>query len=378
MNPVELEPPPAPPRGGAAADIRPTLWTYLLLVALALTALIAMVSPFGVSLITGAILAALCSPLYDRLRRRLPTWAAAVVVTMGVVVLVLGPAIALASAVVVQASGVAAHLSEVDTPTLVEVVEAGRRWVPFLDSLGTPEELHVHLRAALGGASEAASTVALHRIRAFPLVLVQLVIVVLATWFSLVDGAALVDWIGDKLPLTHDIRDRLARSFHSATNAVVLASLAAAGAQATLIFIGFRALNVPAALLAAGLTFVLGWVPALPAVVWGCAATWLFAVRGPSAAAVMVAVGVAVSVIDNIVRPLVLRGQKAMNPMVSLLSILGGIAVFGVPGVFIGPVTACMAIAVLEIWPSVARDCGVGVSGDGPRPAPAGGTGARE
>jgi predicted PurR-regulated permease PerM len=374
MEPYPLEPHRSPTLSDGAArapDIRPTLWTYLALMTAGLGLLLALVSPFVVSLTTGAILAALCSPLYNRLRKRIPTRLAALLVTLGVVLLIVGPAVALASAVVSQASTAASQLSEGDTPTLVELVATGRTWVPLLDTIGTPEVLLTHLRAGLGGLAEAARGVVLHRIRAFPLVAVQLVMVVLATYFSLVDGAALFHWCGDKLPLTREIRDRLARSFHRATNAVVLASLAAAGAQATLIFISFRVLSVPNALLAAGLTFVLGWVPALPTVVWGGAAIYLAVARGPGAALAMVGFGVAVSVIDNIVRPLVLRGQEEMNPMVSLLAIVGGIALLGVPGVFVGPVVACMAIAVLDIWPSVARDCGVSVSGDdGALPTP--------
>jgi predicted PurR-regulated permease PerM len=157
----------------------------------------------------------------------------------------------------------------------------------------------------------------------------------------------------------------LAASFQSATRAVVLASVAAAGTQAAVIWVGFTALRVPFALLGAGLTCLLGWVPGAPTLVWAAAAIYLYTEGSIARAVTMVVIGLVVGVVDNIVRPLVLSGQEAIHPMVSLVAVLGGIAFFGVPGVFIGPLVACMAIAVLEIWPAVASYCGIAVSGSG-------------
>jgi predicted PurR-regulated permease PerM len=281
-----------------------------------------------------------------------------------VLVLVLVPVCGLVIATFRQGSAAIGQLST-DTPTLAEIVTAARRWVPFLDTIGTPEELRTLLENGIRSVSESASGAVLLQVRAIPAMLLQLGLVVLATYFALVDGHDLFTWIAGKLPLSGEIRDRLSASFHGATKAVVLASVAAAGTQALVIFVGFWALGVPAALLAAGTTFVLGWVPALSTAVWGAAAVYLYAGGSLTRALVMVAIGLGVGVVDNIVRAIVLRGQKAMHPLVSLLAVLGGIVFFGVPGVFIGPLVAFMAIAVLEIWPSVASYCGIAVSGSG-------------
>ena len=149
------------------------------------------------------------------------------------------------------------------------------------------------------------------------------------------------------------------------SNAVVMASLAGSASQAAIIFVGFRALGVPSALLAAGLTFVLSWVPNLAFVVWVSGAIYLYSEGSMVRTGVMVGIGVVVGLVDNVVRPLVLRGQREIHPMVSLVAILGGIVAFGPAGVFLGPLVACMAIAILEIWPAVASYCGIAVSGSG-------------
>jgi predicted PurR-regulated permease PerM len=353
--------PPTQPTQG----VRPTLVTYLLLMALVLVPLLVLLSPYLVSLATGAILAALCWPLHVRLSRRLPAWAAALVLTLGVVVLVLGPIVGLGIGAVRQVIGLTAQLTGDAGPTLEGIVLSVRDWVPFVDRFASPEELQGFLKSGLTSVSGAVSRAVLRQIQMFPVVLLQLALVALSTYFSLVDGRALYRWIGAKLPLSLQIQNMLAASFQSATRAVVLASVAAAGTQAAIIFIGFTALRVPFALAGAGLTFVLGWVPGAPMLVWVAATVYLYTQGSIVRAVIMVAIGLFVGVIDNVVRALVLSGREAIHPMVSLVAVLGGIAFFGVPGVFIGPLVACMAIAVLEIWPAVASYCGIAVSGSG-------------
>lgn len=251
--------------GGSA----PTLVTYLLLLVSVVAPFVTLLRPYLVSLATGTIVAAICYPLYAKLRRRLPKWAAALMVTLGVVALVLLPMAVIAVGAFRQGTAVIGLVSQEHAPTLVEVVQRGRQWVPFIDTFGTPAELLDLLRGGLTSATQSVSGAVMGQIRAFPALVLQLALVVLTMYFALVDGRRLASWIGQKLPISGRIRRMLAASFHSATRAVVLASVAAAGAQAVLMSLGFWALGVPAVLLSAGLTFVLGWVPGLPMLVWG-------------------------------------------------------------------------------------------------------------
>ena len=353
------------PKPASSGSLRTTLLTYLLLMLLVLVPLLALLTPYLVSLATGAIVGVLCHPLYLRLRRRLPAWISSLLVTSGVLLLVLVPALAMGIGAFRQGYAAIDQLLIKGVPTIVGSVESVRHWLPFLDALGTPEELQEILKKSLNSLSGAVSNGVLQQIQALPVLILQLALVTLSIYFSLVDGRALFNWVGDKIPLSLQIRNMLGASFKSATNAVVLASLAAAGSQAMVIFIGFAALRVPQGLLAGGLTFLLGWIPGLPTLVWGSAVIYLYSEGSIARAIIMVAIGLVVGVVDNIVRALVLRGQKAIHPMVSLVAILGGIAVFGVAGVFLGPLIACMAFAVLEIWPAVASYCGIAVRGAG-------------
>ncbi len=359
--PVLAEPPEEPRR------VYPTLITYLLLCLLVLVPLGILLGRYVVSVLIGTIIAVLCYPLYARLRRRLPGWASGLVVTLGVVLLGLIPVTLLAVGAFRQGAVLVEQLSIGDTPTISEVVERVRGWLPFTDSLGSPAEIRAILQEGLTRISQTASAFLIGEVQALPERVLQGVLVVLSTYFMLVDGRRLFNWVAGKVPLSRHIRELLVISFQTATRAVVMASIAAAAAQALLLLLGFWVLGVPAALLAGGVAFVLAWIPTVgPMPVWIAASIYLYYHQhSPAKAAIMVGIGLVVGIVDNVVRPLVLRGQQEMHPMVSLLAILGGLVFMGLPGAFIGPLVAAMAIAVLDIWPAVASYCGIPVSGAG-------------
>lgn len=368
MKPDTSSPLPLVPDDTAAPArvILPTLLTWLALTLLVLAPLVTMFHPFAISVATGGILAVLCRPIYDRIRRRLPAWASGLTVTLGVLLLLVVPITLLLVGAFRQAASVLRTLSIDDAPTLPDLIVRLRERLPFLDTLGTPEEIHEAVRSALTALSQAASQWLLDGAQGIPRIVLNLVLVVLTTYFFLVDGPRLYRWLSGKVPISAHIRELLATGFEVATNAVVLASLAAAGAQALILLVAFWVLGVPAALLGAGLAFVLAWIPPVgPMPIWASAAFYLYTQGSPTRALIMVGVGVGVGVVDNVVRPLVLRGREEMHPMVGLLAILGGIASFGVPGVFIGPLLASMGVAVLNLWPAVAAWCGIPVSEGG-------------
>jgi predicted PurR-regulated permease PerM len=117
---------------------------------------------------------------------------------------------------------------------------------------------------------------------------------------------------------------------------------------------------VPMAILAAGATFVFAWIPILGSTpVWGIGTIYLYTQDSPGKAVAMLLLGFLTSVSDNLVRPWVLKGRGEMHPLVSLVAIFGGIEMFGIFGVFIGPVIAAALLALLDVWPSVGRRFGL-------------------
>lgn len=356
----------ADPQSEEPRKVLPTLITWLGLMAATLIPLFAILSPYMVSVLTGLVLAVVFYPAYARLRRHLPRWAAALVVTLGAIGLVVIPISLLAVGAFRQGATVLAQVSTGEAPTITELIERLQAWLPSASVIGTPDEIRVMMQPALNRLSQVASGVVIRELQALPSLLVQLVLIALSTYFLLVDGRALFRWIAERIPLSAHIRRLLVDSFQGATTSVVLASVVAAATQSLVLLIGFWALSVPSALLGAGSAFVLAWIPTFGTLpVWSSAALYLYISGSTTRAIIMVVIGLVVGLVDNIVRPLVLRGRQAMHPMVSLLAIFGGLTTFGLTGVFLGPLLASVSISLLELWPAVASFCGIPVSGSG-------------
>ncbi len=68
---------------------------------------------------------------------------------------------------------------------------------------------------------------------------------------------------------------------------------------------------------------------------------------------VMVAFGLVAGAVDNFVRSMVLKGRSKLHPLVSLVAIFGGVSMFGIIGILMGPILAAVLISLLQIWPAV-------------------------
>ncbi len=312
-------------------------------------------APYALALFLGATLAALAYPAYGALLargagRRL----SAVLVSLGILLLVITPAALFTSQAVGQAIRLGQDLSEREALSL-EILLDRLQQLPVLGEwLGDPEALRQQSAQLVRKSAGQITATVVALAREVPRLLLQLLLTVVALYFFLVDGRRFVEWALDRSGLDPDVRQRLVKSLHGTAIATVWASLAASSSQALIVFLGYLILGLPAAFLAGGAAFILAWIPmvgTLPVTLTGVIV--LYAQGAGLRMAGMIVVMAAAGLIDNIVRPLVLRGGEGMHPFVALLSILGGISFFGLFGVFIGPILTAMFISLFDVWPAL-------------------------
>jgi predicted PurR-regulated permease PerM len=338
-----------------------TAITFILLLLLFMAINYAMVRGFLLSVLMGGIIALLTRPLYRRIvdRHVKNRWAAAIV-TLAVTVLIVGPMALFAYIAVKQAIALGTAIATDDQLSFERLRNQLTHWKPLQAVIGDPAQMQRQLSETVRSASRAVTGAILAVAGSLPQIGLQLALTLLSCYFLLVDGRKFVAWIDDKIPLDWDIRTQLYRSFQDTAVSVIWATLAAAAAQAALMFTGYLILGVPAAFLAAGATFVFAWVPVLGSTpVWLVGAGYLWYQGSPGRAIAMLVLGIFTSLVDNYVRPLVLKGRGDMHPLVSLVAIFGGIEMFGIMGVFVGPILAAILISLLQIWPVVGRRFGL-------------------
>jgi predicted PurR-regulated permease PerM len=178
------------------------------------------------------------------------------------------------------------------------------------------------------------------------------VIMIIALYFLLLEGGRLIEWLGAVSPLQARQTRELLTEFRKVSNASVVGTVVSALGQGILAAIGFAITGVPHALFFGLLTAVASFVPIIgTAIVW-VPAVLLLGMTGHMTSAVVLGSWCLVFVIggEHIGKPLLLKGQVEMHTGLVFLSLLGGLEVFGLLGIIIGPLVVSFFLALMRMY----------------------------
>jgi predicted PurR-regulated permease PerM len=334
-----------------------TRFFYILLaVATVLVGLVA--QPIASGLFVGAVLAGVLWPFHQRLTRQLGgrprlsalLWALAIVVML------------------------ALPLVAFSTFAVKETIDGWRFLTTTLQSEGVnglvgrlPDWLEGFVRSALRDlpiyeASDLASAVGARGTKAAAAVaatlsatgsfLFQLAMMLVALFFLLLDGDKLVDWLDGLLPLAPGQTRALLVDFKKTSYAVIVSTVATAGVQAAAALLGYLIARVPHPFFFTGATFFVAFIPAVGAAGAGLVAAGLLLLTGHAPAALFLAVWsvCVVGLVDNLVKPLLIRRGMELNGALVFFSLIGGIAAFGAVGLLLGPLVVSLFLALARMY----------------------------
>jgi predicted PurR-regulated permease PerM len=133
--------------------------------------------------------------------------------------------------------------------------------------------------------------------------------------------------------------------------AVLYGLVLTALAQGLLAGLGYWAAGVEAPVLLGAVTAVLALIPFAPPLVWGSVGIWLLLTGQTFAGIGLLLWGaLVVSWVDNLIRPLVISTATRIPFLLVMFGVLGGIAAFGLVGLFFGPVIMAILLAVWREW----------------------------
>jgi predicted PurR-regulated permease PerM len=184
---------------------------------------------------------------------------------------------------------------------------------------------------------------------------VSLLLTVYLAFFLVRDGAGIVravlQAVLQAVPLAEGHKQALVAKFGTVLRATFRGNLVIALIQGVLGGLALYTLGVDGALLWAVLMAVLSFLPAVgSSLVWGPLALWLFLTGETGSAVALIAWGVlAIGLVDNLLRPLLVRRDTGMPDYLVLISTMGGIAVLGLNGFVVGPTVAAMFMAAWHI-----------------------------
>jgi predicted PurR-regulated permease PerM len=316
--------------------------------------------PFLSDIVWASLLAFLLFPVTRRVRRltRERRGLAAGLMTVAVTVGVIGPAIALAVAFVRQGADLVQKLSQIASRYQIGGFEDIVR-LPVVGTVAAWIESHVPVDAsrihtwAVQGLQASVQFLLSHSGAAVAGalgMLADLALTLFVLFFFFRDGDAMVERAVALIPVRAERKEKLISYLNDVTWAVVVGTVLTAVVQGALIGIAFWITGLPSPVVFGALATVASFIPfvgtglvVVPAVLYLMArgVVWktLF----------MLAWGVAVAgSADNFLKPLLISGRARIGTLTVLFGVLGGLAAFGMIGLFLGPVVLALVLSLLR------------------------------
>jgi predicted PurR-regulated permease PerM len=181
--------------------------------------------------------------------------------------------------------------------------------------------------------------------------LFQLVLMMVCTFYFFQDGERVVGWLEIALPLTHRQQRMVFQRFDEVVTASVEGSTVVALLEGLVGGLAFWMTGLPTPVLWGVLMGFLAYVPAVGAsLVWVPGAAYLWFAGAYWKMAVVCAAGVLITLIDQVLRTILVGDRSKLHPILVFFSVLGGIKVFGILGIVAGPLVVAIGRAMLDIY----------------------------
>ena len=185
----------------------------------------------------------------------------------------------------------------------------------------------------------------------FPIIFLQFLVVFATFFFVLRDKEKIMEYVKSLMPFSRDVENRLIHSSKAITLSVIYGQVVVGIIQGLIVGLGFFIFNVPNPLFLMLLAILAGMFPIIgTAIIWIPVIIFLF-IAGSTFSAIGVAIfGMVSSVIDNILKPIIVSRRTRMHPLLILIGMIGGLLLFGIFGIILGPLILAYVLILLEVY----------------------------
>ena len=319
-------------------------------------------APFGTAIAWAVVLAVAFAGPWRWVERRMPRrrslGAALLTVSVGLVVLL--PAGFLVVVLVNEAIGVfgrasaalaARDVSELEDLLRIPAVANALAWIEAQTGL-TQAELLAKAGELAAGVSGLLARFSGGLVKGVFDAVVSFLVTLFVLFFFLRDGREIVRAILDLVPLAEDRRVAVFGSLRGMLQSIFRGSLLCALVQGATGGIGWAVAGLPSPFLAGAAMAVLSLLPVGgTALVWapGVVACWLQGRHGMAVFLAIWGLVVVSTLADNVLKPLLIGGATQLSTLVVFLGVFGGLAAFGLLGLFIGPMVLAFGLTLLTL-----------------------------
>lgn len=190
-----------------------------------------------------------------------------------------------------------------------------------------------------------------------PNIIVGVALALFISFFLFKDGKKLMNSVVGMIPLNKQYSNKLIEKFGRVTYSVVYAHIIVAIVQGALGTIGFYIFGIESAIFWGVIMAIFALLPLIgPAIIWIPASLFLLinGIINNSYFGMGVGIGLflygifIISISDNLLRVKLIGGRSDVHPLTVLIGIIGGINLFGLVGIFIGPIALSLLITFFK------------------------------
>lgn len=319
----------------------------LILIGLLLVLSFLIIKPVLISMIFGLLSAYVCYPIHKRLVSKIKSKnLSALIICFAILAIILVPVWLLTPLVLKQVFDIYAYSQKIDLVSIFNSV------FPAFSS----QEISVNVISSM---NSFISEITSYLLRKFtdvllnlPSIIFQLFIVIFTFFFALRDGRELVDYIKSLSPLSKESEKKFFEKFGDITYSVIIGQIIVGIVQGVVTGIGFLIFGIENALILTLVSILVGILPIIGSwLVWIPVDVYLFATGRTGPAIGLLIYGlIIISWVDTLIRPLVMSKRTKINSGILLIGMIGGLYVFGVLGLVLGPLILAYLLIVLELY----------------------------
>lgn len=313
--------------------------------------------PFLAPLCWAAVLAVLFDPVNRVLRTQWGRGWAATTCTILVTLLLIVPAIGIGAAFIHQALQAASAVQNQLNNGGFSRLDRWWEWIAAHTPGQTPESLSDLLHRAIAATAAFLASKVGVVLRNVAIFVFDLVVTVIAMFYFFRDSTQIMTWLRQILPFDRESREEIVGKSRDLIFASVTMTLATAILHGVAGGLGFAIVGITAPLFwGVAMAFfsllpVVGdliiWIPAMIDLI----------VTGHWGKAIVLAVilTVVAGFVDNVMRPWFLSGRARMSGLIVFVAVIGGITVFGLLGIVLGPIIVAATASVLDLYAKTGR-----------------------
>lgn len=312
--------------------------------------------PFLEPLGWAAVFGVLFHSLNKRFERKWGSTRSAALITLGVTLILIIPVLFLAVMFVREGVAAAGDIQRVVASG--QYGWFGRAWAWIAAKIaaeGIALDLPELVRQGASRAGEYMAAELGEIIRNIVIFLFELFVTLFALFYFVKDGDAILARFRNFLPFEETTKERMLAEARELVFASVTTSVVIALVQGLICGGAFAVVGLGSPIFWGVVMAFLSLLPVVGAwPVWIPATIWLFSTGHAGRAVILVILcGAVGAMVDNVLRPVLLGGRASLNGLLVFISVLGGIEVFGILGVILGPIVVATAVGILDVYSGV-------------------------